>query len=161
LADAVRPRGSTSFWPRYFAIFGLGLVGLLGLIPLAIPTARQQLAQMPELEIPLGLFVAFSFLNPLILLAVFTAAGVRLAPRVGLRSYLDERVVTGTPVFPRLREDLPIALLLGVLGGATLILLDIVLAPLIAPELAALEETQPRTIGFTLGVCCTAGSRKS
>ena len=150
LVEAGAAEREVGFWRRFGRLFGLGAIGVLGLIPIAVPAARQRLADMPELEIPLGTFVALSLLNPVVILAISVAVGVRLAHRVGLRSYIDERGTTGAAIVPRLASELPLALLLGAAGGTTLVLLDLALAPWIAPGLADLEQAQPPTIWLTL-----------
>ncbi|MEX2571525.1 MAG: CPBP family intramembrane glutamic endopeptidase [Gemmatimonadota bacterium] len=138
------------FWRRFAVLYGIGAISTLGLLPIVVPAARQQLEATPELGIPFPAFVALSLLNPLIILAITVAMGIRLAPQLGLRSYIDERVVTGTPILPKLRSDLPLAFLLGGIGGTALILLDVAFWNLLGPELEQLGAEQRRTLGLTL-----------
>lgn len=151
------PHGASAprefYWKRFAALFGIGFIGVLSLIPLLAEGARQQLEQMPEIGLSLPAFVALSLLNPLIMLALTVAMGIQLAPQLGLRSYLDERVTTGQPLWPRLRRDLPIALLLGAIGGVLLLGLDALFALWIGPELQlGAQEFSPQLSQTLMGL---------
>jgi hypothetical protein len=55
-----------------------------------------------------------SLVNPTLLLALGVWAGCKCARVVGLVSFLDERVVNGTPIWPRVKPALRLALLAGI-----------------------------------------------
>lgn len=91
----------TRFVKTFFVLFGLGLPGILSLIPTII---GQLDALPPELAaMPKPALVALSLLNPLILLAIAVAVGTLLAHRVGLRSLVAEKVRGGAAIWPQLR----------------------------------------------------------
>ncbi|MEX2582046.1 MAG: CPBP family intramembrane glutamic endopeptidase [Gemmatimonadota bacterium] len=150
MAEAVERLRAAGFWRRFGALFCLGMVGVLALVPVALTAGRRQLESMPDLEMPLGIFVLLTLLNPILLLAISVAAGVWLAPRLGLRSYVDEKVSFGKPVLPRLREDLRLAILLGAIGGTAVVLIDLAIAPWLSGGLAQIEQAQGRTLASTV-----------
>ncbi len=132
--------GRTRFGRRFLALFGLGMVGVLALPLIILPQAEQLLAASPGVELSPTAIALLSLINPTILLAIGVAIGVRLAPALGLRSYLDERVAFGAPILRRLTADLPKALSLGVVGGIVLILLDLGFQPLLDAGPGAVTE---------------------
>lgn len=138
------------FARRFAALFGLGVLGVVGLIPMMVPAARQQLDAMPEMELSLPSLVVLSFLNPLIFLALSVAVGVALAPRVRLRSHLDERVSGGPPVLPALRTEAPVAVGLGALAGVLIVVLDLALAPWVGGGGAVPTVLTNRSLAITL-----------
>jgi hypothetical protein len=104
-------RPAPHFAKTFLALFGLGLLGVLALIPMIM---SQLAALSPELlELPIPVLAALALLNPLILLAFAVALGTLLAQRVGLRSLVAEKVRTGTPIWPQLRPAIPMAFGLG------------------------------------------------
>src|SRR5690606_11865493 len=149
LADGAPSAAPVGFWKRFGALYALGFVGVLGIIPIAVPSARQQLQSLPGLDLSLPAFVVLSLVNPLVTLAVAVAVGVRLADRVHLRSHLDEWV-KGGPFVRAVLPELPIALLLGAAGGTAIVLLDLALAPWVGADLPGPGMLPPRGLGITL-----------
>ncbi|MDS0474175.1 CPBP family glutamic-type intramembrane protease [Natrinema sp. 1APR25-10V2] len=76
-----------------------------------------------------------------ILLAIAVLIGCYAAPRVGLRSHPLERVSEGTAIGPKLRDELPIAVGLGVVAGLAIVLAESVFAPAIPADAGATEAT--------------------
>lgn len=124
------------FVRRFLALFALGLFGVIMLVPVIAPLVRSQLAARPEITLSPELATALSLINPTVLLAVAVAIGIRLAPTVGLRSLIDDRVTEGRPVWPGLRPDLPLALGWGLAGGLILTILDVASRPWVGTELS-------------------------
>ena len=122
--------------PSYGRRFGVAvLAGIPGIVALSLLLY----ASTPPEAVPSGSSLAelafLSALNPLILLAVACLLGAYAAPRVGLQSYLVERFGSGNPVWNRLRDEIPLAVGIGLVGSVLIIILDILLAPLIAQDL--------------------------
>jgi hypothetical protein len=139
------------FWRRFGALFGLGLIGVLSMIPAMGPELRRQAEAVPDLEISPDVLVALSLLNPLILMGLGVAIGVLLAPRIGLVSLVEERVALGRPVLERLAPQLPVAIGLGAAGGTLLIVLDLIFMTfLIDPAVVEAAGAPRRTFTATL-----------
>ncbi|TWT27190.1 hypothetical protein [Planomicrobium sp. CPCC 101110] len=76
-----------SFWKSFLALFVFGLIGIFFFIPSLIPLIEGQLQSMANPpDLPLGLLVLLSLINPLILLAGAVLAGLLTAPKAGLVS---------------------------------------------------------------------------
>jgi hypothetical protein len=129
------------FWKTFFALCGLGLPGIISLLPVVI---RQLENLPPEMaEMPLALVIAISLLNPLILLSISVAIGSLLAHRVGLRSLVAEKVSHGSPIWPQLHPYLPMAFGLGFLFAFVVTGLDRVINPFEGTELVIEPTTIP------------------
>lgn len=123
------PHPTPSFWRAFLTLFALGLIGIVALIPSMTALLQELLtrATAPTLRPPLGVLVAVSLAQSALLLAVFVAVGVLLAPPLGLRSRLLEHVSYGTPF--TLRRELSLALTLGLGVGVLLTLFDALFSP--------------------------------
>lgn len=143
-------RLAAGFWRRFGVLFGFGVFGVLALIPMIAPVVRSQIETLPPTGLPFEVLLVLSTINPLLLLAVAVAVGVRLAPRVGLRSLIDERTVTGEAVIPRLAPHLPTAIGWGVAAGATILIIDILTASYVG-SLAQAEAADPGWLAALVG----------
>lgn len=130
-----------TFVQRFASLFGVGLLGI-ALLPIAsMPLLRSQWEMLPPSRPPLGVIVALSVLQPLILLAVMTACGAAFAQRVNLRSLLAE----GRSL-KLLLATLPIALITGIGLGLLFALMDWqVFQPQMPEFFEAASRLQPRT----------------
>jgi len=133
------------FGKTLFALCALALPGILSLIPVvmgqieALPLdALGELADMPP-----ALVVAVSLINPLILLLIAVVIGNLLAPRVGLRSLVAEKVSHGTPIWPQLRPYIPMAFGIGVLFAFVVLGLDQLMNPFADTDLVVEPATLP------------------
>jgi membrane protease YdiL (CAAX protease family) len=104
---------------RFAVLFGVGFVGVASLYPVALEQLRTG-PLPPGVSLP-ALAVA-SLIVPTVLLAVAVVVGLKTAPRLGFRSYLLDRVIHGTPVWPRLRDDLRAAVGWGAIAGVAILL---------------------------------------
>jgi hypothetical protein len=129
------------FGKTLLALIGLALPGILSLIPVILSQVEVLPPEMAEL--PLELVIALSLLNPLILMLIAVAVGNLLAPRVGLRSLVAERVSHGTPIWPQLRPHIPMAFGLGILFAIVILVLDRVINPFEGTELVIEPTTIP------------------
>ncbi|AFY67008.1 type II CAAX prenyl endopeptidase Rce1 family protein [Geitlerinema sp. PCC 7407] len=130
-----------TFSQRFISLFCMGLVGIALLPVVSMPLLRSQWEMLPPSRPPLGVIVAASVLQPLILLAVATAFGAAFAHRVNLRSLVAEgrslKLVFAT---------LPIALVTGTGLGLLFSLLDWqVFQPQMPEFFEAANRLQPRT----------------
>lgn len=144
------PHPALRFWHAFLTLFALGLVGIIALIPTTAALLQEVLtrATPSSPRPPLGVLVAASLAQSALLLAVFVAVGIWLAPRLGLRSQLLERVTYGTPL--TLRRELSPALTLGLGVGALLTLLDALFSPYLGEAWRAAVADETRTLGVTL-----------
>jgi membrane protease YdiL (CAAX protease family) len=142
-------RGEVRFGKSFLALFGLGFIGVLALIPLII----RQVDALPPETLPQSkpVIVLLSLLNPLLLLALAVAIGTLLAHRVGLRSLIAEKVRTGAAIWPQLRPQLITAFVIGLVFAGAVLGLDALLNPFAGTELAnAAAAGEPTTIGALL-----------
>ena len=121
------------FGKTFLALLGIGIPGILSLIP----TVISQLEGLPPelLELPMPVVALLSLLNPLILMALGVAIGVLLAHRVGLRSLVAEKVQQGTAIWSELRPYLRMAFIMGLIFAVVVIGLDAVINPFAGTEM--------------------------
>lgn len=119
-----------------------GIVALVGFIYLTTPPS----AVPSGLSLPL--LAVLSGVNPLLLLGVACLLGAYAAPRVGLHSYAIDRMGTGDGIWQRLRNDVGLAVGIGILGGALIVVLDAVLMPFVAQDLpqSVIGTTMPTVL---------------
>jgi membrane protease YdiL (CAAX protease family) len=134
------------FWKKFVPLFAAGAAGVAALIPSIVPVIERQLEQLPSAPpIPLPAIVALSLVQPLLLVAGAVAIGAALAPRLGLRSHIVEKVVSGQPLLPAIRPELAIAAALGVVGFGLVLALDLLFRPLLGAAAATLSSQQQHT----------------
>ena len=127
--------GNTRFGKTFLALFGLGLLGVLSMIPTVI---GQLDALPPELaDLPAPLAVALSLASPAVLLAISVAIGTLVAHRVGLRSLVARRIRQGNRIWPDLRPHIPMAFAAGIVFSLVLVGLDQLMDPFADTELLA------------------------
>ncbi|MDP9347641.1 MAG: CPBP family intramembrane metalloprotease [Gemmatimonadota bacterium] len=86
--------------------------------------------------------VVLSMIQPTLLLAGGTALGASLAPRVGLISHVATRAESGSPIWPHLQSEAPLALAAGLALGLVTVPLDLLFEPYLGPAWAeAMKET--------------------
>jgi hypothetical protein len=129
---------------RAAPIFGLSALGVLALAPTLGGILRFQLEHSTRPvpgwvhSLPMGVLVALSLIQPLVLAGAASVLGAWLAPKLGLRSHLAER--SG-----RFLPELPLALALGAASGAALFALDLgIWKPLVGDALATMAKGAPR-----------------
>lgn len=124
-------RSRYPFLKSFGILFSIGLAGVVSSLIFILPQVDDLKAANPALaEVPAALLPLMLMMNPLLLLAAAAAVGTWLAPRVGLRSLLVEKVVFGSPVLSELRRALPTALTLGLLLAPVILFLDWLMMPL-------------------------------
>ncbi|MFO7684063.1 MAG: CPBP family intramembrane glutamic endopeptidase [Chloroflexota bacterium] len=121
------------FGKTFLPLFGLGLLGVLSLIPLIM---TQLDALPPEMAaMPTPVVILLSLLNPIILLAIAVAVGTLLAHRIGLRSLVAEKVRLGTAVWVNLRPHIPLAFVSGLVFSIIVLGLDQLMNPFANAEM--------------------------
>ncbi len=130
------------FWKPFIALFALGMVGVLSLLLVTLPQL-DQIALPPELAaLPDSLIVLITLLQPTILLVIAVVLGCLFAPRVGLVSFVYEKAAFGTPILSRLKPQVKIAIILGLLFAVGAVLLDLAFLPFIGEEFTAMEPQE-------------------
>jgi len=127
------------FGKTLLALVGLGLPGILSLIPVII--GQIDALPLELVEMPPAMLVALSLLNPLILLLIAVVIGNLLAKRVGLRSLVAEKVSNGALFWPQLRPHLPMAFGLGILFAFVVLGLDQLMNPFADTDLVVETAT--------------------
>ena len=128
-----------SFLERSGIPFLAGIPGIIALVLYIYLTTDPTI--VPE-GLSLGMLAVLSAITPLLLLAVACGLGAYCAHRVGLRSYLVDRLATGDPVWRRLRGELRLAVGLGLIGSTVIVVLDLALAPFLSQDLPAVVSAQ-------------------
>ncbi len=123
----------TRFGKTFLTLFGLGLLGVLTLIPMIMTQLEALPSELTELPTPV--VALLSLLNPAILLAIAVAIGTLLAHRIGLRSLVAERVRLGTAVWPNLRPHIPLAFGAGLVFAIVVLGLDQLMNPFANAEI--------------------------
>jgi len=132
----------STFARRFGRALLLGLPGIAALVtyiyfttpPSAVPTG-----------LSLPLLAVASAVNPLLLLCVACLLGAYAAPQAGLRSYVIEGAGSDDSIWHRLRQEVGLAVGVGILGGILIVVLDAVLMPFVAQDLpqSVIGATQP------------------
>ncbi|MBN1177767.1 MAG: CPBP family intramembrane metalloprotease [Anaerolineae bacterium] len=126
----------------FLILWAAGVVGVVALIPYSLSLQSSILEQLAELSIPLPALIVTQVIQNAILVAIAVGVGVLLAPRAGLGVPIISGWLAKENVEPRLRALLLPSILVGVVAGAVIILLDVVVfAPLLAGTLEGLENT--------------------
>lgn len=134
-----------SFGRRFAVTLLLGMPGIVALVAYVYLTT-------PPTAVPAGLsrplLAIVSGANPLLLLTVACLLGAYAAPRVGLQSYVVDRMGTGDEIRPRLRNDVGLAVGIGVLGGVLVVALDAAMMPFVAQDLpqSVIGATRPTVV---------------
>ena len=130
-----------SFGKRFGVALLLGIPGIVALVGYIYFTTPVT-AVPPGLSLPL--LAVLSAINPLLLLAVACLLGAYAAPRVGLQSYvINQRTDSG--IWQHLREEVKLAVGVGILGGVLIVVLDAMMMPFVAQDLpqSVLGATRP------------------
>ena len=111
---------TTSGVPRLrFGVF-LWLAGMVGVVAINVTVLPQVLREV-ILPAPLWVILLASFAQSGLLIALAVWAGIKCAPRVGLRALVFEAAATGRPLMIPLRPQLLPGLVAGVAGGILLL----------------------------------------
>ena len=127
------------FWKPFIALSVLGLIGTISLLFTTLPQLDQIIDLQPELaELPIPLIAIILLLQPMVLLLIANVIGCLVAPRVGLVSFIYEKAAFGTQVLPRLKPQLILAIVLGLIFAVVVVVLDLAFMPFMGEEFAAI-----------------------
>ncbi|MFD1513377.1 type II CAAX prenyl endopeptidase Rce1 family protein [Halomarina rubra] len=143
LAD--RPSSRGQFLRRTLAVFGLGLVGIVGLVvsTLLVPESIPVVAELPRSVLLVAIVV-----QPALLVLLAAAVGARLAPRVGFDSHAVARV-DGTRLPTSLRDEARVALPAGLAAGVLVVVTDLALSAVVGVD-SRLVPTEAVSLGAVL-----------
>ena len=108
-------------WSEFSAIFGLGLLGAVAILPYAFTLAGNKISQD---KLPLPVLALISFVQTALLIALATGIGLLAAEHVGLGAPYIQAIVTGEPISTSPLEILLPALVLAILAFALIALLE-------------------------------------
>lgn len=137
-------------WRQFGALFGMGALGVLSLLPVIIAQIQKLTTLNGGPVPPLPVLVAASLLQPLLLLALAVATGVRLAPRLNLRSHVAAWAGGEPRSEPRFRAQVRIAVGLGILTALVILALDHFMLPTLGEAGQSLRILQKRTAWETI-----------
>lgn len=127
------------FWKPFIALSVLGLIGTFSLLFTTLPQLDQIIELQPELaELPIPLLAIILLLQPFVLLLIANVIGCLVAPRVGLVSFIYEKVAFGILILPRLKPQLTLAIALGLVFAVVVVVLDLAFMPFMGEEFADL-----------------------
>lgn len=127
----------------FFVLWLACIIGVAAVIPYSL-TLQAPLLEKAQLPIPLGVLLLLQLVQNAVLFAVAVAAGLFLAPRVGLGTPLLEALLLREGISARVRALLKPSIGLGIAAALAIIVLDVfVFVPLLQAELGA--TAQPLT----------------
>lgn len=139
------------FWKLFIIFFALGIVGLLTIVPSVLSIIEVQLKDTPNVpDLPPLVLAIVSMITPLILLIIAIIIGNLLAPRLGLKSYIAQRVAENKSFWSSFKPNIFKGIGYGVLLGGILYLLELAFQPWL-PEGLKLNVLESRSLLNTLG----------
>ena len=122
-------------WKIFFILLAASIVGVVAVVPYSLAVQGSQLSEL-TLPIPTWLLIFLQILQNAVMFAVFILIGLLAANRVGLGLPILEANLQGKPVGKKIKAFLLPSILLGIIGSALVILLDVmVFNPLLMVEL--------------------------
>jgi membrane protease YdiL (CAAX protease family) len=129
------------FWKPFFALFLVGMIGVLSLLLIILPQVEELIAIQPELvELPVSLLMVLTLMQPTIILIITVTIGCLTAPKAGLISFIYERFAYGKVLLPRLKQQYKLAILIGLAFALVVVLLDMAFLPFMGEKFQALQE---------------------
>ena len=128
-----------AFWKRFAPLFGAGVVGIAAIAPLVARQTSTLIEDTLASAPPLPVLIGAALIQTTVLVGVAVAAGVALAPRLGLRSHLVEQGTRDTPVLLALRPEAPLAVASGIAAFALITGLDLLLKPFMLEAWQAMQ----------------------
>lgn len=110
-------------WKVFGILTAAAALGLIAIVPYSLALQAGALRTTPP-PIPLPVLVTIQIGIQIVLFAVLVALGLFFANRIGLGLPILEAKLRREPISARLRAILPLAVILGVLGGFLIVGLD-------------------------------------
>lgn len=122
-------------WKIFFILLAASFAGVVAVIPYSLALQGSTLAEL-DLSIPTWLLISLQILQNAVMFAVAIFIGLHAANQVGLGLPILEAKLQGESVGQKIKAFLLPSILLGTLGSALVILLDVlVFKPLLMAEL--------------------------
>jgi membrane protease YdiL (CAAX protease family) len=138
------------FWKSFILFFILGIFGLFAMIPSVISIIEEQLQDIPNApDLPPLILAVVSMITPLFLLIIAIIVGNLLAPRVGLKSYIVQRVAENKSFWSSLKPNILKGIGYGLVLAVIQYLLELAFQPWL-PEGLKLDA-ESRSLLNTLG----------
>lgn len=117
---------SAFFWPEFFILFGAAVIGIVCVMPYSLELSHEVLAKaVARIHRPLWVLLLLQSLQGIVLLGVATAAGLLIAPRIGLGVPLLMRSLAGQDVSAQAQSIIAPALILGVTSSVIVLVLEV------------------------------------
>ncbi|MFZ5921348.1 MAG: type II CAAX prenyl endopeptidase Rce1 family protein [Chloroflexota bacterium] len=136
-------------WKIYFILLAASVFGVVAVLPYSLALQGNQLANL-QLPMPIWLLITLQVLQNAVLFAVVIAVGLLAANRVGLGLPILEGWLAKEPVGDKVKSIWLPAVLIGVIGSALVIALDVLIfSPILTAEFGGLfkgldqEQLQP------------------
>jgi hypothetical protein len=117
---------TVSFWPEFGILFAAAFVGGLGVMPYSLKLLQAS-AQSKPIKMSVPTLLLLSSLQTAVLSAIAIGAGVFVAHKIGLGAPYIEAALAGNASMQAVALMLRPAVGLGLLGGSTLVLGDLLL----------------------------------
>ena len=128
-------------WKIFFILLAASMVGVAAVIPYSLAVQGSQLSEL-NLPIPTWLLISLQILQNAVMFAIVILVGLLAANQVGLGLPILEAKLQGEPVGQKIKAFLLPSILLGIIGSAFVILLDVlVFNPLLMTELGEKAAT--------------------
>ncbi|MDI1434063.1 CPBP family glutamic-type intramembrane protease [Polyangium sorediatum] len=150
---AAQPRS----WRTFGVLFGMGVLGNLGLLPILVPQLRQITEHAGTAGPSLPVLVVASLIQPLLLVGLAVATGIRLAPPLNLRSHIAAWAGGEPQPEPRFRSQVRIAVGLGILAALGIVALDHFLLPSLGEAGKNLRILQKQPVWSTIAAVLYGG----
>jgi hypothetical protein len=122
-------------WKIYFILLAACAWGMVAILPYAL-TLQAKSLETAVLPMPLWLLLTIQVGQQVVMFAIVIALGLLLANRIGLGLPIIEAKLAGEAVWERVKVFLPLSIIIGVVGSALIIALDVfVFGPALAAEL--------------------------
>jgi len=122
-------------WKIFFILLAASIAGVVAVIPYSLALQGSTLSEL-DLSIPTWLLISLQILQNAVMFAVTIFIGLHAANQVGLGLPILEAKLQGESVGQKIKAFLLPSILLGTLGSALVILLDVlVFKPLLMAEL--------------------------
>ena len=142
-----------SFWKPFFVFLGIGLIGIISLVPAMIPALEKQLQILPNVpDIPFAVIVIISLINPFILLIAAIIVGQMIAPKVKLHSYLYEHMQGIKGGWRSFTSNIPIAIILGTFVAIIFCILELLIFRPYLPEALKMSVESRNLVNTLVGI---------
>jgi hypothetical protein len=119
-------------WKIFFILLAACVWGVVAVLPYTLELQKDVLAQLP---MPLWIVLPIQILQNAVLFGIAIGLGLFLANRIGLGLPVLEARLAGESVWERVKAFLPLSLILGVVGSALVVAIDVyIFAPALAAE---------------------------